>query len=152
MGGRVATHVMDISYTPRRLTRETHFSMTYESEAVIPLEVGFRTLRIGKFIREENDRLLCCELRINDEKREIAMIRMVHYQQKLRQGYDKKDKSRPLAPGDLVLKKVVGTTKNPLWGKVGPNWEGPYRITLVAGNGAYYLEDLDEKVISHPWM
>ena len=35
---------------------------------------------------------------------------------------------RPLAPGDLVLRKVVGTVKNPLWGKLGPNWE--FRIEL----------------------
>ena len=60
-------------------------------------------------------------------------------------------KLRPLAPGDLVLRKVVGNTKNPAWGKLGPNWEGPYRITSVAGIGAYYLEDLDERAVLHPW-
>ena len=31
--------------TPRRSTGETPFSMTYGSEAVIPLETGFLTLR-----------------------------------------------------------------------------------------------------------
>ena len=60
-------------------------------------------------------------------------------------------KLRLLAPGDLVLRKVVGAAKNPSWGKLGPNWEGPYRITLVAGIGAYYLEDLDEKAIPRSW-
>ena len=60
-------------------------------------------------------------------------------------------KLRPLAPGDLVLRKVPGTTKNPTWGKLGPNWEEPYRITLVAGIGAYSLEDLDEHVIPRLW-
>ena len=54
-------------------------------------------------------------------------------------------------PGDLVLRKVMGIAKNPAWGKLGPNWEGPYHITLVARIGAYYLEDLDEKVVRHPW-
>ena len=58
---------------------------------------------------------------------------------------------RPLAPGDLVLRKVVGTVKNPLWGKLGPNWEGPYRIISIAGIGAYYLEDLNENVVPCPW-
>ena len=60
-------------------------------------------------------------------------------------------KLRPLTPGDLVLRKVVGNTKNPACGKLGPNWEGPYRITSVAGIGAYYLEDLDERAVLHPW-
>ena len=49
-----------------------------------------------------------------------------------------------------MLKNVLGTTKNPAWGKLGPNWEGPYRIILIAGIGAYYLEDLDEKAVLHP--
>ena len=58
---------------------------------------------------------------------------------------------RPLAPRDLVLRKVVGAAKNPSWGKLEPNWEGPFRITLVAGIGAYYLENLDEKDVPRPW-
>ena len=58
---------------------------------------------------------------------------------------------RPLALGDLVLRKVMGTTKNPAWGKLRPNWEGPYRITSMARIEAYYLEDLEEKPVPHPW-
>ena len=54
-------------------------------------------------------------------------------------------------PGDLVLRKVLGTAKNPAWGKLGPNWEGLYRITSVAVIGAYFLEDLDEHVIPCSW-
>ena len=60
-------------------------------------------------------------------------------------------KLRPLAPRDLVLRKVLGTANNPAWGKLGPNWEGSYCITLVAGIGAYYLEDLEENVVPCPW-
>ena len=45
----------------------------------------------------------------------------------------------------------MGTTKNLSWGKLAPNWEGMYRITSVAGIGAYYLEDLNENVVPHPW-
>ena len=60
-------------------------------------------------------------------------------------------KLRPLALGDLVLRKVVGAAKDSSWGKLKPNWEGPFRITSVAGIGAYYLEDLDEKAIPYPW-
>ena len=79
------------------------------------------------------------------------MVQLTHYQQKLKQGYDTGVRARPLALGDLVLRKVVGTAKNPSWGKLGPNWDGPYHITSVAGIGAYFLEDLDENVIPYPW-
>ena len=86
-----------------------------------------------------------------EERRESAMVQLTYYQHKLKQSYDAKAKLRPLAPGDLVLKKVLGMTKNPAWGKLGHNWEGPYRITSVAGIGVYFLEDLDERVIPRPW-
>jgi len=59
-----------------------------------------------------------------------------------------KAKATSAWPGDLVLRKVLGIAKNPAWGKLGPNWKGPYRITSMAGIGAYFLEDLDEHVIS----
>ena len=59
-------------------------------------------------------------------------------------------KLRLLAPGDFVLRKVLGIAKNLTWGKLGPNWERPYCITLVAGIGAYHLEDLDENVVLQP--
>ena len=60
-------------------------------------------------------------------------------------------KVRPLALGDLVLKKVVGIARNPSWGKQELNWEGPYCITSVASIGAYFLEDLDQNVVPRPW-
>ena len=60
-------------------------------------------------------------------------------------------KLRSLVSGDLVLRKVLGTAKNPTWGKLGLNWERPYRITSVAGIGAYFLKDLNEHVIPRPW-
>ena len=86
-----------------------------------------------------------------EEKRANAMVQLAYYQQKLKQGYDANVKLRHLTLGDLVLHKVVGTAKNPSWGKLGPNWEGPYRITSNAGIGAYFLEDLDGLVVPRPW-
>ena len=58
---------------------------------------------------------------------------------------------RPLALGDLVLRNVTGTAKNPTWRKLGPNWEWPYHITSMAEIGVYYLENLDENVVPRPW-
>ena len=78
------------------------------------------------------------------------MVQLAYYQYKLKQGYDAKVKLRPLEPKDLVLKKVLGMAKNLAWGKLGPNWKGPYRITSMAGIGAYFLEDLDARVIPRP--
>ena len=124
--------------------------MTYGVEAVIPLENGFPTKRTSTFTLDGNDELLKKNLDLVEERRENAMMQLAYYQHKLKQGYDMNVKLRPLNPEDLVLRKVLGNTKNPTWGKLGPNWEGPYRITSVAGIGVYYLEDLDEKTVLHP--
>ena len=99
--------------TPRRSTRETYFSMTYGVEAIIHLESGFTTLRTHQFNVEENNCLLQDSLDVAEERIEVAMVKMAHYQQKLMQRYDKGVKSKPLAPEDLVLRKVVGPAKNP---------------------------------------
>ena len=125
--------------------------MTYGSKAVIPLEFGFPTLRMDQFNVEENHHLLVDNMDLAEERREIVMVKMASYQQKLKQMYGKGVKSRPLAPGYLVLRKVVRMAKNLTQGKLGPNQEGPYRITSIAGIGTYNLEDLDEYVILHPW-
>ena len=137
--------------TSRRSTGETPFSMTYGAEAVIPLETSFPTTRTSSFNPKDNDEQLTRNLDLIEEKKENAMVQLAYYQQKLQQGYDANVKLRPLTPGDLVLCKVVGAAKNPAWGKLGPNWEGPYRITSQAGIRAYFLEDLDEHVVPRPW-
>ena len=125
--------------------------MTYGAEAVIPLEANFPMLRTNSFTPNGNDELLGENLDLVEEKREKSMIQLAYYHQKLKQGLWCQCEVEAISTGDLVLRKVVAATKNPSWGKLGPNWEGPFRITSVAGIGAYYLEDLDEKVVPRPW-
>ena len=136
--------------TPYRSTGETPFSMTYGAEAVIPLETRFPRLRTSSFTLSSNDGLLEKILDLIEEHRENAMVQLAYYQHKLKQRYDTNVKLRSLTIGDLVLRKVIGTAKNLAWGKSGPNWEGPYRITSVVGIGAYYLEDLEENAVPRP--
>ena len=107
--------------TPRKSTGETPFSMTYGAKVVIPLENGFPTMRTSTFTPDGNDELLKKNLDLVEEQRENAMVQLAYYQHKLKQGYDMNVKLRSLAPGDLVLRKVMGNTKIPAWGKLGPN-------------------------------
>ena len=105
--------------------------MTYGAETIIPLEIGFSTMRMCSFTPSNNDEQLGKSLDLIEEQRENAMVQLAYYQHKLKQGYDANVKLRPLAPENLVLRKVLGTAKNPAWGKLGPNWEGSYRITSI---------------------
>ena len=99
--------------TPRRLTGDTPFSMTYGAEVVIPLKNGFPTLRTSTFTLDGNNELLKKNLDLIEERRKNTMVQLAYYQHKLKQGYDTNVKLRPLAPRDLVLRKVLGSTKNP---------------------------------------
>ena len=107
--------------TPRKSTGETPFSMTYGAQAVIPLKTGFPTLRTISFTPSNNDELLEKSLDLVEERRESVMVQLAYYQHKLKQEYDANVKLRPLTVGDLVLRRVVGATKNPAWEKLGPN-------------------------------
>ena len=98
--------------------------MTYGVEAVIPLESGFPTMRSSTFTSDGNDKLLKRSLDLVEEQRENARVQLAYYQHKLKQGYDMSVKLRPLAPGDLILRKVVGNTKKPCLGKIGAQLGG----------------------------
>ena len=125
--------------------------MTYGAEVVVLLETGFLTLRMSSFTPSNNDELLGKSLDLIEEQRENIMVQLAYYQHKLKQGYDANMKLRLLAPGDLVLRNVLGITNNTAWGKLRSNWEGPYCITSVVGIVAYFLEELNEHVILRPW-
>ena len=151
MSRRAATRLTDLPDYTTTVNRGDTFCHDLWGRSCYPSRGNFPTLRMSSFTPSSNDELLGNSLYLIDERREKAVIQSAYYHQKLKQGYDANVKLRPLAPGDLVLRKVVGATKNPSWGKLGSNWEGPYRITSVAGIGAYYLEDLDEKAVPRPW-
>ena len=87
--------------------------MTYGAKAVIPLEANFPTLRMNSFTPSSNDELLGKSLDLIKERREKTVIQLAYYHQKLKQGYDANVKFWPLAPGNLVLRKIVGVAKNP---------------------------------------
>ena len=65
------------------------------------------------FTLDNSDNLLEKSLDLIEERKETAMVQLAYYQQKLKQGYDTSVRLRPLAPKDLVLRKVVSTAKNP---------------------------------------
>ena len=73
-------HVLwEYQTTPRRSTGETPFSMTYVSEVVIPLEIGFPMLRTSLFTPNSNDNLLERSLDLIEERRENAMVQLTYY-------------------------------------------------------------------------
>ena len=106
--------------TTRTLTRETPFRLTYNTEVVIPVEVGISSIKREMFHEDNNDDQLRVNLDYLDEVRDGAFNKMTKYQQKMVDYYNKRVKFKWLDIGDLVLRKVTPTTKDPAQGKLGP--------------------------------
>jgi ribonuclease HI len=137
--------------TPRCSTGETPFSLTYGVEAVIPLEIGLPTIRTEYYDPVTNETSLATDLDLAEERRDSALIHLAAYQNGLRRIYEKRINPRELAVGDLVLRKVMGAKQDPTHGKLGPNWEGPYKIASVAGTGAFMLIGPNDTPVKRPW-
>ena len=137
--------------TVRTPTRETPFKLAYGSEAVIPAKVHMASHRVKGYEVEENKVQLRLNLDLIDEVRTNAEQRTARYKNLMARQYDAMVKPKRFNIGDLVLKKVTLATRNPTYGKLGPNWEGPYRVINCKRQGSYYLEALDGLRLEHPW-
>ena len=91
------------------------------------------------------------QLDLIDEVRSAAEQRLARYQDRMARHYNSRVQHRDFQVGDLVLRKVMGATRDPTQGKLGPNWEGPYRVTSWQRNGTYHLETTNGKKLPHPW-
>ena len=135
----------------RTPTGETPFKLAYGSEAVIPAEVHMANYRVKGYHVEENEAQLRLNLDLIDEVRMDAEQRTARYKNLMARQYDAMVKPKCFNIGDLVLKKVTLATRNPAYRKLGPNWEGPYRVINCKRQGSYYLEALDGRRLEHPW-
>ncbi|CAA7043967.1 unnamed protein product [Microthlaspi erraticum] len=95
--------------------------------------------------------MLLDELDLVNERRDGALIRIQNYQQATARYYNTNVRSRRFRVGDLALRKVFQNTAELNAGKLGANWEGPYRITDIVRPGAYRIETMDGKTIQKPW-
>ncbi|KAG7559607.1 Ribonuclease H-like superfamily [Arabidopsis thaliana x Arabidopsis arenosa] len=86
-----------------------------------------------------------------EERRDRSLIRMQNYQNAAARYYNSNVRNRHFDVGTLVLRKVQQNTAEDGAGKLGINWEGPYRITQVVRNGVYRLENMEGKAVRRAW-
>ena len=115
--------------TARTPTGETPFRLAYGSDVVIPAEVGLASYKLGNYAEEKNEEAICLQLDLVDEVRATTEQRLARYQNLMVKHYNSNVRYRDFQVGDLVLQKVMDATKDPPQGKLGPNWEGPYKIS-----------------------
>ena len=91
------------------------------------------------------------QLDLVDEVRATAEQRLARYQDFMAKHYKSRVRYKDFKVGDLVLRKVTSAIRDPTQGKLGPNWEGPYKITSWQRKDTYHLETLDKQKLHYPW-
>nr|GEX25447.1 reverse transcriptase domain-containing protein [Tanacetum cinerariifolium] len=129
---------------------DTPFSLTYETEAVIPVEIGMPTLRTTEIDMVQNDEALKLNLDLLEEKMEQAAIRKARSKAKMKKYYNSKVHNTSFKPGDLVYQNN-DTIHAEDGGKLGPKWEGPYEVTEALGKRPYKLRDRNGKLLPRTW-
>ncbi|GJX94880.1 hypothetical protein Tco_0349466 [Tanacetum coccineum] len=86
----------------------------------------------------------------NQERREAAAIREARYKSKMEQYYNKKVRPAGFKPGEFVYRRNEASRVEDQ-GKLGPKWEGPYRVTEAFENGSYKLQTMEDKIVPRTW-
>ncbi|KAK3004432.1 hypothetical protein RJ639_020154 [Escallonia herrerae] len=137
--------------TTRTSTGETPFSLSFGTDALIPVEIGLPSLRVVTDDPVQNEEDLRANLDLLDERREQAAVRLAAYKHWVSKFYDQRVRHRAFRVGDLILRRIEASAPREAVGKLAPNWEGPYRVVKLAGPGAYHLEHIDGKAIPRTW-
>ncbi|XP_075091811.1 uncharacterized protein LOC142171974 [Nicotiana tabacum] len=108
--------------TVKSSTGETSFSLVYDAEALIPVEVGETTLRYFHVDGESNNEAMLINLELLEERRDLAHVRMAAQKQRMERYYNQRTNLRYFKVGDLVLRKVTQNTRELNAGKLTSTW------------------------------
>ena len=107
--------------TAKTLIGETPFRLVYRSEVVIPAEVELTSYRVDNHDEGKNDEAMHLQLDLLDEVGAIVEQRLARCQDLMAKHYNSRVRHRDFKVGDLILRKVMGATKDPTQGKFGLN-------------------------------
>jgi hypothetical protein len=127
--------------TPNHSVGFTPFFLVYGAEAVLPTDIEFDAPRVVQYTEKEAKEAREDSVDLLEEAREQALARSALCQQQLRRYHSWKIRPLAFCEGDLVL-RLVQNTKG--MHKLSSPWEGPFIVSRVLGNGAYYLIDVQE--------
>ena len=109
------------------------------------------SLRQTCYDKHNNDEGSKLALDCLSEVREDTTQIMALYDEGMTKYYNQRVKLKRFNSRDMVLRKVSQATKDPTQEKLGPNWEGSYKVVRYSRRGSYYLEDMNIKPLPRPW-
>ncbi|XP_076924185.1 uncharacterized protein LOC143586541 [Bidens hawaiensis] len=103
---------------PKTSNGETPFSLTYGTEAMIPVEIGLPTRRVV-MTEQDNEQDLRINLNLAEERREMAARWEIEYKKKMEKYYNTRVREVKFKVGDLVLRENEASRQEDQ-GKLGP--------------------------------
>ncbi|GJZ87057.1 reverse transcriptase domain-containing protein [Tanacetum coccineum] len=129
---------------------DTSFSLTYGTEAVIPVEIRMPLIRCAEVIQVENDEELLLNLDILEERREKAAVREAKNKAIMAKYYNAKVRSTSFRPGDFVYRSNKASRAKESR-KLGPKREGPYEVVKALRKGACKLRNGSRDILLRTW-
>jgi hypothetical protein len=124
----------------------TSFELVYGQEVILPIEINLDVLRIARqnelsVVNYHNLMLNRLDKVSNERIKDLDEIE----RDKLRvaRACNKRDKEKLFQVGNLVWKTIlpIGSKSNK-FGKLSPNWEGPYRIEEVISKNSFMVQSV----------
>ena len=85
------------------------------------MEIGLTSYQVENYVEEKNEEAIHLQLDLVDEVRATAEQRLARYHNLMAKHYNPNVRHRDFQVGDLILRKVMGATRDPSQGKLGPN-------------------------------
>ena len=127
-------------------TKVTPYELVYGQEAVLPVEVNLAALRFAK----QNDlsavdfhNLMMDNIDEVADKRLLALREIEKEKMRVARAYNKRVKLKSFQIGDLVWKVILPIgSKDRVFGKWSPSWEGPFKVVRVVPGNSYLVESM----------
>jgi hypothetical protein len=130
-----------------RASMVTPFERIYGQEAVLPVEIGLRNLRVigqDSLSAKEYHELIMDKIDDVPESWFKALEEIERENVKIAKAYNKRVMEKLFQDGDLVWKMILLLgTQSDKFGKWSPSWEGSFRVIRVVPGNAYFMENLE---------
>lgn len=130
--------------------KKTPFSLTFSTEAMLPVPLTVGSFRTTHFEEEIDDKDLRANMDLIKEKRKRSNIRQAAYKNIVERYYNQRVKEKAFKVCDYVLRRNKESHAQPQ-GKLGPTWEGPYKVIEAYRNSVYTLETMEGRPILRTW-
>ena len=151
MGGRAAQNSMGYRTTKKSSTEESSLLLAFRYEAVLPIELELRNLRIQSYDELVNNIGFRAHKDLMEELIDEVNKRICAYQHRVKRYCNKKVRPWNFLPGDLVCRKLEAARPSEAHDALAPKQKEPVRVSQALGNGTYKLETLDEELIPRTW-